>query len=348
MSDFVSARLNYYQVLGVSPGAAGDEIDRAFAREGSVFRPHAFGGLTELCMAYETLRDPASRRAYDATLRGQREAIPLNRSIGARPVSAQPLSMGSANAEVPAKAPSSTTHSVSPPPKPALALGPGAELHAQSEPRFSQALTPSPSVEDYLGVEARPLDLKRTGIVLGAIIGAACMAGGAAGWWSTRSIDEPQETEGKATVSLSPAKPALAFTAEQAEPVPVQVAAPIERVARPKPKAAIPPPVEPMAAAPQSIAVEQQPEQIAADADLVTQAEVETPASEAVAAAMPLPNRTIARTIDRIGYACGAVSSTASVEGGSPGTFKVNCTSGQSFQASPVNGRYRFRRWDKR
>lgn len=85
-----------------------------------------------------------------------------------------------------------------------------------------------------------------------------------------------------------------------------------------------------------------------ADADLVSPAVEESPANSPVAATMPLPNRTIARTIDKIGYACGAVYSTASVEGGAPGIFKVNCTSGQSFQASPVNGRYRFRRWDKR
>jgi hypothetical protein len=65
------------------------------------------------------------------------------------------------------------------------------------------------------------------------------------------------------------------------------------------------------------------------------------PAPEA--ASMPLPNRVIARTIERIGYACGAVASTTAVEGAS-GVFKVSCTSGQTYQAAPVRGRYRFRR----
>jgi len=65
------------------------------------------------------------------------------------------------------------------------------------------------------------------------------------------------------------------------------------------------------------------------------------PAPEA--ASMSLPNRVIARTIERIGYACGAVASTTAVEGAS-GVFKVSCTSGQTYQAAPVRGRYRFRR----
>lgn len=348
MSDLGRSRLNYYQVLGVSPDAAGDEIDRAFARESSVYRPHAFGGLTELCVAYEALRDPVRRQAYDATLLRERAAITSNRSIGARPGPVAPLPFRSASAEVEARLDiSSATQTPSPASKPALALGPGVDLHAQSEPRFSRR-APIPSVEDYLGAEAHPLDLRRTAMVLGAMIGAACLVGGAAGWWSSLSISEPQKTEGKATVSLAPAKPAPALTEAQAEPVPVQAAAPDAKVARPRPKVASPPSVEPLATASQVAEVQDRPEQIAADADLVTQAAEESPASAAVAATMPLPNRTVARTIDRIGYACGAVSSTSSVEGGAPGIFKVNCTSGQSFQASPVNGRYRFRRWDRR
>lgn len=348
MSDLGRSRLNYYQVLGVSPGAADDEIDRAFATESSVYRPHAFGGLTELCMAYEALRDPVSRQAYDARLRREREATPSNRSIGARPAPVAPLPFRSTSAEVKGKQDlSSATPTPSPAPKPALALGPGVDLHAKSEPRFSRG-APIPSVEDYLGAEVHPLDLRRTAIVLGAMIGAACLVGGAAGWWSSLSISEPQKSESKATVSLTLAKPAPALTETQAEPVPVQAAAPDAKVARPLPKVASPPSVEPLAAASQVAEVQDPPEQIATDADLVTQAAEESPASSAVASTMPLPNRTIARTIDRIGYACGAVSSTASVEGGAPGVFKVNCTSGQSFQASPVNGRYRFRRWDRR
>jgi len=73
-------------------------------------------------------------------------------------------------------------------------------------------------------------------------------------------------------------------------------------------------------------------------------ADAETPApAEVTPASMPLPSSVVARTIKRIGYACGSVASTSAVEG-SPGVFTVTCTSGHSYQATPVKGRYRFRR----
>lgn len=65
----------------------------------------------------------------------------------------------------------------------------------------------------------------------------------------------------------------------------------------------------------------------------------------ALPAKLPLPNTLVARTIERIGYACGAVASATALEGDEPGMYKVTCTSGQSYQARPVHGRYHFRRW---
>lgn len=62
-------------------------------------------------------------------------------------------------------------------------------------------------------------------------------------------------------------------------------------------------------------------------------------------AKLPLPNKVIARTIERIGYPCGAVASATALEGDEPGMYKVTCTSGHSYQARPVHGRYHFRRW---
>ena len=61
-------------------------------------------------------------------------------------------------------------------------------------------------------------------------------------------------------------------------------------------------------------------------------------------AGLPLPNAVIARTIERIGYSCGTIGSTVAVAGGAPGVFNVTCSSGHSYQATPVRGRYRFRR----
>ena len=55
----------------------------------------------------------------------------------------------------------------------------------------------------------------------------------------------------------------------------------------------------------------------------------------------------VARTIERIGYSCGQVASTSAVEGAA-GVYKVTCTSGQTYRAAPVHGRYRFRRWGSR
>jgi hypothetical protein len=65
--------------------------------------------------------------------------------------------------------------------------------------------------------------------------------------------------------------------------------------------------------------------------------------TSAVAADLPLPGKVIARTIDRIGYSCGSVASATAIDGQS-GAFKVTCSSGQSYRAAPVHGRYRFKR----
>jgi len=61
-------------------------------------------------------------------------------------------------------------------------------------------------------------------------------------------------------------------------------------------------------------------------------------------AALPLPESTIARTIQRIGYGCGRVVSATAVDG-SAGVFKISCSSGDTYRAAPVGGRYHFRRW---
>jgi hypothetical protein len=65
-------------------------------------------------------------------------------------------------------------------------------------------------------------------------------------------------------------------------------------------------------------------------------------AAAPAAASLPLPKAVIARTIGRIGYPCGAVASASA--SGAPGVFTVTCTSGHSYRAAPVHGRYHFRR----
>jgi hypothetical protein len=84
------------------------------------------------------------------------------------------------------------------------------------------------------------------------------------------------------------------------------------------------------------------PAPVPAQADATGQAVEAAPAAGVVAANLPLPNRVIARTIERIGYPCGQIASSVPV--GAGGAFTVTCTSGHSYQAAPVRGRYHFRR----
>ena len=68
MVSTVGTRPNHYELLGLTSKATGEEIAQAFAKGISMFRPHSFGGLAALSIAYETLRDPGRRRAYDASI----------------------------------------------------------------------------------------------------------------------------------------------------------------------------------------------------------------------------------------------------------------------------------------
>jgi hypothetical protein len=86
--------------------------------------------------------------------------------------------------------------------------------------------------------------------------------------------------------------------------------------------------------------------QVSDAAEAIAEVKAPSVSPSATAARLPLSERTVARTIGRIGYACGSVASITSVEGGT-GVFKVTCTSGHSYQARPVRGRYHFRRWGR-
>jgi hypothetical protein len=306
MNSSVRPRPNYYELLGLTPTAVGDEIAKAFVREFSMFRPSTREVAAQVSLAYATLRDPGRRRAYDESL-GLKPAAPAPRI---HPV------LGS----------------LRPPPNqprraPAPAPLPEPRIRREPEPAIAP---PRHALEEQLGVEARPIEWKRMGVVAGGLVVAAGLVGGLAGWWSGDDVAEPAGPKRAVALSLPPA------TVESPPPAPypsVETARPEGRLATARPRVARSRPAAPPKPEPEPgpRIVEQAP----ADAPPVTSAATES---------MPLPNKVVARTIERIGYSCGAVASTAPVEGGAAGVYKVTCTSGQSYQAKPVNGRYRFKR----
>ena len=326
MVSTVRSRPNYYEMLGLTPSAAGDAIAQAFARATSAFRPHAFGGITELCVAYETLRDPAKRRAYDA-------------SLGLTP-----------KPKIPPVTRPASAHFMQ---RPAVAVVPPHEPKIEPKPREPvmrrpvQLDSPMPRqpVFSEVSVEVSPIEWKRTGTIVGGLAAAAVFVGALVGWWSGSGAAGPGQPQRVATAPRQPEKPLPSFSELWPEPAPSAVEA---RADLPRRAVAIRPRVKRTIHRPQLAASEAESQLIQPPPDLANSTVADPLAPEAapdtaVVASMPLPHRTVARTIDRIGYSCGQVASATPVEGAA-GVYKVICTSGQSFQAKPVNGRYRFRR----
>lgn len=64
-------------------------------------------------------------------------------------------------------------------------------------------------------------------------------------------------------------------------------------------------------------------------------------------ARLPVSREQAARTIDRIGFTCGEISSASRVEGGGEDAtyYKITCSSGDVYQGTSRDGRFRFRPW---
>ena len=337
MVSAVKSRPNYYEMLGLTPSAAGDAIAQAFARATSVFRPHVFGGITELCVAYETLRDPARRRAYDASL--GLPPKPIIPSVS-RTVSAHFMLQPAVSASPPE--PSSE-----PQPRVEARLEESATPQPQPEPRIELAPEPSfasmPSQPAYDETGYRPIEWKRTGAIVGGLVAVAILVGALTGWWSGNSAAEP-DIAAPAAAAAPEEKPLPNMAELWAEPY-----APVTETQATRPR--VPAATRRQGQRSAVAATEVERQLIQPPSDLAGPAEAdplapETAPGQAVASAMPLPHKTVARTLDRVGYRCGNVASATPVEGAA-GVYRVNCTSGQSFQAKPVNGRYRFRRLAK-
>ena len=367
MENTVKARPNHYEILGLKPTASGDEIARAFTREISVTRPRAFGGLAELSIAYETLRNPASRRSYDESLGLKpepRRSTPAPKEFKLFMVhaSARPAERPPSNAMPTPIAKSEPQPGRERPVDPRVAsiaaslrgLAKPAKVDAvpNSSPRSEQQPDPRADVgietivEEILAdgyaakgrlghVGNRAPEWKRVALAGGALIVGAGILGALAGLDAGNAVQKPQP-EPALTIPVPAPKATPGTIAASAGP-----ARPEARSQQPRHRRFAEPRTVRELPSERLAGLEQQLEAPQSEETPVEQAAADSAPVAATPAKMPLSDATIARTIGRIGYSCGAV---ASVEGEAEGVFKVTCTSGQSYRAAPVRGRYRFRR----
>lgn len=367
MVSTVKTRPTHYEVLGLTPEASSEEIAQAFARE--LRGPRPFGSLAGITVAFETLRDPARRAAYDASLAPKPEPEPLKPMLRA-PADWAPFVARPEVTELP-RIPSPPRRPVPAEPHPLLdrldsrrAAAPAAVMREplRPQPREPEPAAhaapapqpePQPSGDDPIEQERRDAHRalhffeeegtqdgftgsNRWKLPVIAGIGLT-LAIGIGAWTGVNAGGEDQADQPKrfATLKIASAKPAPAPAPEPD----VDASEEVVPASASRRKTA---PAEPRAATDRLLeaAVAKQAEikaSLAADGIL----EAEPPAVETASAKLPLPNAVIARTIGRIGYPCGSVASASPLGGGA---YKVTCTSGHSYRAAPVKGRYRFRR----
>ncbi len=326
MSDTLSlARkgATHYETLGLSPTATNDEIAKAFVRHMSAVTPRPVAALAQLSVAYETLRDPEKRRAYDASL---------------RPAPMQGYTFQWSSTPPPAQA---LVDRLTQPVVDRRPTVPEPPIQAARSPPEERR----PAVSDMLVMEDYPaarqlkgkydqtaIDWKKVATALGWPILGVALIGGIAGWAANDGRKAPPDaltiTLPQSEQAMKQAESALIIPPSMEEEIPAPVKRRAAEMATMRPRQSVAvraDPLAPMSDDPQTAAVAEQ-----------------APAAEIASASMPISNATIAQTIGRIGYDCGQVASTAPV---GDGVFKVTCTSGHAYQARPVGGRYRFKRW---
>ena len=382
MVSSVKSRPNHYQTLGLSPTASDQEIAAAFSRAMSAFGARSITGAAQIGAAFEVLRNPTRRRAYDRALGLTSEPKPYQWPITAN-VRSNGGFVGSAWTNLAKQV--ASEEPPTPPRRPDLQarLEKGAEpkiasfiassLREPEHPRISELVAkPAPAqnreresdaaLEQHLaqllsvrnsgddnafGGDVRTLEWKRPALALGGLIVAAGLIGTLGGLWvrgGQEDLPQPEAVSSVAahetqtnSVTVAVPTPETLQPVSQPQPqprVPAKIAMVRHQVVAPPPAATAAPVAEASqpAIVPTTEQLQAASEQLAAD-----------PLAPAPAdAKMPLPNGTIARTIEKIGYSCGTVASVASLE--KPGVFKVSCSSGQNYQATPVNGRYHFRK----
>jgi hypothetical protein len=339
MASSVRPRPNYYDMLGLSPAATQDDIGRAFAKGMGLFGAHPAAAAAQLSIAFETLRDPARRRAYDSALGLRREPEPRQWTMT---VPGRTTRGFVASAPEPTeKAASDTLARLQRLAEPQPLTRPAPKMEAPRVPERQAAAAES---------EDMPLiEWKRPALTVGALFVAAGLIGALAG----SSLLDPQQAQ-QAPSGRTFGRPA----AKVAAPPPVAAAdAPVvaEAAAAPRlthdrsPKRPHPAPAPAPQQPEDSLPAEGQVADAApvADAGIDVAAAPSATAETVAAAGLPLAAKVMERTIERIGYACGSVASATPAEGEAAGVYKVTCTSGDTYRAAPVGGRYRFRRWSR-
>jgi hypothetical protein len=380
MASSVQSRPTYYDILGLAPSATQDDISRAFKRLMGLFSSRPTVATAQLSVAFETLRNPAKRRGYDQMLGLAAAPKPVDPAIvGSGRATASLLGSAWTNlaAQVAADSPTPAASeqaqdkpSASPEPRVATFIASSLRVPAgavdaaplasfeneppeppepapTSEATFDRApsgfqFQPSKSLEDRI-------DWRRMSLVAGGLLAAAGVVGTAAGL-SVRENGQAPSLQASVSAPVPPARPvgsAVNATPKAPALAAAQQAAPaaVERVSAPPVPKMAQRASEPLADAETQPGASTATSGEGSTADAAPTDELAPKPESAVNAAteLPLPKSVIARTIGRIGYPCGSVVSTAAVEG-APGVFSVSCSSGQTYRATPVSGRYHFRR----
>ncbi|MDL2340487.1 MAG: DnaJ domain-containing protein [Pseudomonadota bacterium] len=368
-------RLNHYEALGIGSDASRADIERAFFRKVSSFLPHTFGNVAEASTAYETLKDPDKRQVYDRSIglgraadparpvplwSGRPWSITAGPVVGARPLSALPamdrplLTPRAEPSDVPAARPDDRPFiGASAPPTDPKRLEPYAApspLSVSTLPDPPRSRFPAHSMMFDMVEEGQGMIRStRTALIAVSLVVGVAVIGGWIGWAAGNDEQAPksQLLNEKPPRAIPQTADTIAVPASNWQAQSGPTALPVSRVgqvkARPGRRAApMPSPPPPADEAAQQVpAVTAPPPDAESGTDHAT-TPAEAPVAAPTPAALPLSSGAAARTIERIGYSCGTVSST--VASGAPGVFTVTCTSGQSYRATPVRGRYHFRR----